>query len=711
MTDNDITALRLHLRKAGFHPLPLEGKAPRMPGWQQKFNPTKDEIRLWAKTWHLAQSTGVLAKFTPAVDIDITAEDAAEAVEALAREFLAEHGDVYVRIGKAPKRLIPLRTDEPFTKMSRVFIAPNGTGQKIEILGDGQQYVVDGIHPETGRPYSWHGGDLQTIKREDLPYVRRGDIELFLDAAARLLVKEFGYVEQGANGDARPLPHIGDAPPAAPTGDAPASSWDFKKDTRLRSALNAIPADEKVLTEKSGDSHITWVNIGRAIERLDWGERGYAIFRDWSTQNAQEFHERGLRTQWASFNRNRNTRERPITIATVFHYARQFGWGEQNSAKHQKDTKQEKPVLRWHGDVDPLESKPQLINKVLPEVGSGLISGQWGTYKTFLAFDLAASVMTGMNFIDFTVARRGGVLFIAAEGASEVPARLDAALRAKCPDMGRAPFVWLETCPALINLDTSATLAAIAKKAAAEMMARWGLPLALIIIDTIVVGAGFTKEGQDNDTAIAQRIMSTLAELAKATGTCTLGVDHFGKSIETGTRGSSAKEGSADVILALLGERNVAGTVTNTRLALRKRRGGTNGEEFPFTVREVDLGADRHGERVTTLTIDWTSKNAALKRGKAWSKALRLLQRTLTNALADHGAMHRPYADGPSVRAVNIEMVRIEFCKSYPADGDEVKKQDARRKAFSRAIKTAQADSLIGIRETGGTTFVWLSDA
>src|SRR5262245_2064996 len=157
MIDN-VTALRLHLRKAGFHPLPLEGKAPRMPGWQRKFDTTKDEIRLWPKTWHLAQNTGVLAKFAPAIDIDITIE---EAVEALAREFFEERGDVHVRYGKPPKRLIPLRTNEPFAKLSRVFTAPNGEQQKIEILGDGQQYVVDGTHPETRQPYRWHGGDLQ----------------------------------------------------------------------------------------------------------------------------------------------------------------------------------------------------------------------------------------------------------------------------------------------------------------------------------------------------------------------------------------------------------------------------------------------------------------------------------------------------------------------------------------------------------------------
>src|SRR5262249_44823611 len=159
-------------------------------------------------------------------------------------------------------------------------------------------------------------------------------------------------------------------------------------------------------------------------------------------------------------------------------------------------------------------------------------------------------------------------------GAGELPVRIEAAFKAKEPTLERAPFAWLETCPALINSETSSTLAAKAKEAADTMMAKWKLPLALIIIDTIVATAGYSKEGQDNDAAVGQRIMSTLAELAKATGTCVLGIDHFGKTIETGTRGTSAKEGAADVVLALLGERSVAGKVTDTRLALRKRRGG-----------------------------------------------------------------------------------------------------------------------------------------
>jgi hypothetical protein len=365
--------------------------------------------------------------------------------------------------------------------------------------------------------------------------------------------------------------------------------------------------------------------------------------------------------------------------------------------------------IYWHGDVDPLDSRPQLINKVLPEVGCGLISGQWGTYKTFVAIDIAASAMSGVNFIDFAVIRKGGVFFIAAEGASEVPARLEAAIKAKCPHLRPAPFAWIDICPALIDPRTSTNLAATAKVAADTMMAKWGLPLVLIIIDTIVVSAGYTKEGQDNDAAVGQRIMSTLAELSKATGAFVLGVDHFGKTVETGTRGSSAKEGAA--VLALLGKRTVAGKVTNTRLALRKRRSGPAGEEFPFTVREMDIGTDRFGESVTTLTIDWTPEQAraTTAKDKAWSKSLRLLQRTLMAVLADGGTEQRPFVDGPVVRAVDIEIVRAEFYKSYPADGDAEQQQETRRKAFRRAIHDAQASGVIGIRVLGGTTFVWLA--
>jgi len=65
--------------------------------------------------------------------------------------------------------------------------------------------------------------------------------------------------------------------------------------------------------------------------------------------------------------------------------------------------------------------------------------------------------------------------------------------------------------------------------------------------------------------------------------------------------------------------------------------------------------------------------------------------------LADHGTDQRPFHDGPIVRAIDREIVRSEFYKSYPADGDAKQQQETRRKAFNRAIRDAQTSGAIGI--------------
>jgi len=104
--------------------------------------------------------------------------------------------------------------------------------------------------------------------------------------------------------------------------------WTADEEARLRSALDAIPVDESTLKQVLGDSHMVWITIGRGLERLGWGERGKAIWRDWSAKSG-EFNERGLNTQWASFARTRNSgTQRKITVGTIYRYAKAFGWRE-----------------------------------------------------------------------------------------------------------------------------------------------------------------------------------------------------------------------------------------------------------------------------------------------------------------------------------------------------------------------------------------------
>src|SRR5262249_53878565 len=152
----DVTEVRREMYKRGFSILPISGKRPPRAGWQ-KLDANTDPIALWPKLYPFAGNTGVLTRFTPAIDADILNEEAAEAVEALARSRFEEHGMFAVRVGLAPKRAFLFRTDKPFKKLTLKFIAPNGKGEKIEILGDGEQLVVHGRHPETPKPYSWFG--------------------------------------------------------------------------------------------------------------------------------------------------------------------------------------------------------------------------------------------------------------------------------------------------------------------------------------------------------------------------------------------------------------------------------------------------------------------------------------------------------------------------------------------------------------------------
>jgi Bifunctional DNA primase/polymerase, N-terminal len=161
MTELDArTQRRQQLRANGYMPLPLFGKAPPLKEWQKLTVISRDMITLWSKVWPDAINTGCLTRSMPTLDLDILNEEAARAIEELTRERFEERGWFLVRIGKPPKRAIIFRTITPFRKITAPLIAPNGINdEKIELLGDGQQLVVDGIHPETKQPYRWHGGE------------------------------------------------------------------------------------------------------------------------------------------------------------------------------------------------------------------------------------------------------------------------------------------------------------------------------------------------------------------------------------------------------------------------------------------------------------------------------------------------------------------------------------------------------------------------
>jgi AAA domain len=381
------------------------------------------------------------------------------------------------------------------------------------------------------------------------------------------------------------------------------------------------------------------------------------------------------------------------------------------------------PPMYCHGDPDPRPLKSWAIKGLMPVCGHGLLSGQWGSGKTFVALELAGALMTGQPFLGRLIKRQCGVLLLAAEGADEVRLRLDTMVREKCGGLARAPFRWYETVPTLLQPNAIEKLIAMAWQADDSLQTEFGLPLGLVMIDTIVASAGYALVGAENDAAVGQAIMNVLKAAAVELNCFVLGVDHFGKDITTGTRGSSAKEASGDLVLACLGDRELSGSVINTRLAIRKCRGGPQGQEFPFTLRVVEHPErDEDGEAITTRVVDWQTGpaiGAVADEGlnDPWQQTRRTdqrvamvrLKRVLMAVLVDHGVDLPAGSNGPVVRMVDREIVRKEFYDRTAVDGTPEQKRKRRYQYFTRAVDWAEEQGLIHVLEIADVTYLWLA--
>lgn len=177
------TERREGLLAAGYWPIPVNGKIPMLDDWTD-VRATRDMIERWARNYPNT-NTSILTFNAPAIDIDVLDRDVADEIEQVAANILGPN--TAVRTGMAPKRAILFRTDEPFSKLSTgIYIDPEDvdTSHKVEVLCDGQQIVVAGIHPDTREPYKWSNGrPWKKLPRSKLPLLSEAKASEFIAAA------------------------------------------------------------------------------------------------------------------------------------------------------------------------------------------------------------------------------------------------------------------------------------------------------------------------------------------------------------------------------------------------------------------------------------------------------------------------------------------------------------------------------------------------
>jgi hypothetical protein len=433
-----------------------------------------------------------------------------------------------------------------------------------------------------------------------------------------------------------------------------------------------------------------------------WGEPTRAAWREFTFANGTK-NVSPLRGTWFDFETNTGGDTRDLMNMI------------QASANNPDTTDNNVLPLQWHGDAAPVEP-PWLIRNRLPETGKGLLVAQWGMFKTFCALDISAHVMLGWDWTGEPVYRQCGVLCIAKEGSLSIPMRLAALVENiidprldgepdQKMDTSRLPFTWTGNCPMLLGAgDPLPILRATAAQAHKRCMDQHGLPLGLIWIDTMSSAGGFEDE---KDNAEAAQLMGVLGNLSDATGAVVMGIDHLGKNVDAGARGGSAKEANADFVLALLGNKDLAGNVSDSRMSLRKVREGPTGKEFPFVSRVVDMGRDQRGYPLTSVVIDWNATRAApAGKRSARANSVQVLHAALDNAITLHGKMVKPAGEARQVKAV-ARMHLVEAFKAAYKPGTDLT-DNARREALRAALK--HAEDRIREEIIDGVAYLWGAD-
>ena len=275
----------VRLAEAGYDVVPIKRgqKIPALKSWQS-VEATPALVRKWISNGHAHDGVGIRTARTPGVDIDVTDPAIADAMDAWCQAHL---GFAPVRTGNAPKRLLLYRTDTPFRKIKSEWLDKSGRMQKVEILGDGQQFVALAVHPDTKKPYAWSADNI--LKTAP------GDLDAITAADGQAACAEFDRLAAAA-GWTRP-PKGALAPLTGQPAAASDNMWATVQpdveisDDELRRYLMAIaPSD-----------YDGWLYIGMALHTHYRGSGdGLALWHEWSSQTAF-YNAEGLEYKWTTF--------------------------------------------------------------------------------------------------------------------------------------------------------------------------------------------------------------------------------------------------------------------------------------------------------------------------------------------------------------------------------------------------------------------------
>jgi hypothetical protein len=289
----------------GFEIIPIKPgtKRPPFDKWED-IRADERKLSRWIEAGRGDHGVGILARKTPMVDIDC--RDPA-VVRKMIRFTEKLCGATLQRVGLPPKTGLLYRTDEPFKKVnSKTYVDPddNSVTHKVEILGDGQQFVAFAIHPDTGEPYRWSDKKApHNAEWDSLPEITRDQAEE-IAAEFERLAEEAGWIEK------KTLKRLESKKALAVIDDDDA---DFSDDHPIDITTQELSL--KLGMVPGSDDYDTWLQVGMALWHQYAGdEEGLILWHEWSAQ-ASNYDSDVLDDKWPTFEPEKDSQ--PVTARLI----------------------------------------------------------------------------------------------------------------------------------------------------------------------------------------------------------------------------------------------------------------------------------------------------------------------------------------------------------------------------------------------------------
>lgn len=629
-------------------PLRADTKRPAMRGWST-WQGSVDWLKQWERE---GKGYGMLARRHPGIDIDVTLPGL---VSIIRQHALKTFGPAPVRTRpNSSKCLLMYCTDETLRKRRFVFTAQNGSEHAVELLATGQQYVVEGTHPEGGE-YAWDrdAHKLTPITGEQWDTFCTSLAELLQRAAGCTVTKD-GLGAKSSQGNAA---RCGEGLLAPDPQVDPVLAMRHWAERWRTNDMHVLP-------------HDAFIDLCAAF-RGAAGDHADSLFDDFreclpaprDTEEGTEyrFHsfDSGVRLGWSR-------------LCQITGYAEPDVFDDMPTAQVEAMATPDPIKVEKQAKFAPIRralfkaTAPRLHEFVEGVFNDGVVSVLYGPSnigKSFAALDMGLHVALGWNWHGRGV-ERGEVVYIAGEGVAGLRQRLDAFDKHYGEDKTADALFSVVRC--MPNFRDHRDIDALA-----DMLRN----PRLTIVDTVLRAL---QGGDENSSTDMGLLYNNAQRLAEKTKSHVLLIHHSGKDASKGARGHSGLLGNIDTELrAVRDDEN--GPIT---LTMPKQRDGERADVLTYRLLPVELGTNQWGKKYGSCVVEQTQKARDSRLKDDAQAAVSMLEAIILEQ-----------------KKVSMEVWRQGCYERWRASG--FANENTLRSKFNRAVKELEAAGLIRVT-TGG---------